>query len=742
VPPPGYAWAIRETERRHYAKYIVAILLRKPPGQWMVGRELVLRFNHLCRCQRIVDTMGAWCRRFRPEYAFAEVAGSDGGALVECSGAVGHPTHRCTRRVAEYRFRIRPESYDSVAAYCARTGMCLLAGVEPGPTPEAAQDTPRPDIGCPEHTAESAGAPQVPPAALSADDAEAVRVFYRELLCREASSEEVVSQLAHNPPHFSRETMLRIILRSWECAHVVAPLREVVREIYQSVLRREADAAEICRHVNAVRERWGDRAAVRAIRSGRIWNLLDIRPLAADVTSGPVSADDAGMVRILYRDLLYREPTSEELASFMGRHPDGVDRETLRSAILSSWERERVVAPLRDMVRRVYESVVLREPSEEEIHHHLNLARDRCGDDEATVRSIRSGRIRRFLGIRPINVELDVTNRCNLRCVMCLHSHPSYYRRKRQDMPLETFRTLAEAVFHTTRGLSLSYGAESLLHPQFEQFLRLSMGYGIPKVYVNTNGLLLTEPTVEAMVSTGLHQLAVSVDAATPETYGKIRVGGDFSKLLGNLRMVRRVRERACSETPHVSLLFVLLRSNVQELPAFVDLAPDVGADSVIAIHMNPYKLLDNADRAAAFDKALCNDMVHEARDRATAHGIALVAPADFALDGDVPPHDRRVTAERFDLAVQKGWEQRAVCPFPWHFVAIDMQGDVVPCGWWAEQPPMGNVYEDDLLEVWRNDRYRVLREELADGRPREVCRTCPAAGMGDPNNPYAFLSR
>ncbi len=741
--PPGYASALREVEKRHYGKYIMAILARKQPGEWISGTEVATRFNHLCRSHRIVDTRGAWCRAFRPDYLWTEVAGLRKGVLVECFRSLEVAIPAGKEQLAQLLFRIREEFYEPVAAYCLATGMYLLANDVESAASGSETDTAQAQSTPARLITGAPVAPRVPPAAESADDAEAVRVFYRQLLYREASPEEVLSQLAHNPQHFSREAMLRIIMRSWEYAHVVAPLREIVREVYHSVMLREPLEEEMRSHVNSARERCGSNAAtVRAIRSGTVWNLVDIRPPEADVQLDLGSADDVEAVRMLYRSLLYREPTSDELSTHLDRDAESLDRSALRGGILGSWEREQLVVPLRQIVGEAYESFLLREPGEQEIQRHLNTARQRCGSDAATLRSIRSGRIRQFLDIRPINVELDITNRCNLRCVMCLHSHPSYYRRARQDLPLEVFREIAESVFHATRGLSLSYGAESLLHPEFERFLRISTGYGIPKVYLNTNGLLLTESLVEAMVDAGLHQLAVSVDAATPETYARIRVGGDFATLLNNVGMIRCVRERMGSSTPRLSLLFVLMRSNVHELPAFVDLAHAVGATSIVAIHMSPYELLDDVDQSAAFDKSLCNRMMHQANDRAKHYGITLVTPSDFALSGDTSAPDGGATAERFDLATSRSCEGEAVCPFPWHFMAIDMQGDVVPCGWWYGEEPMGNVYNDDAAAVWRNERYQMLRDETASGHLRDVCRTCPAAGMGDPNNPFAFLSR
>ena len=79
-------------------------------------------------------------------------------------------------------------------------------------------------------------------------------------------------------------------------------------------------------------------------------------------------------------------------------------------------------------------------------------------------------------------------------------------------------------------------------------------------------------------------------------------------------------------------MLFVMMRSNIRELPAFVDLAAEMGAVGVNAMHMIPFALCNVADQTAAADKQLCNEMLAEAQYRAHHHGLSLVAPKPSAI--------------------------------------------------------------------------------------------------------------
>src|SRR2546422_3733451 len=73
----------------------------------------------------------------------------------------------------------------------------------------------------------------------------------------------------------------------------------------------------------------------------------------------------------------------------------------------------------------------------------------------------------------------------------------------------------------------------------------------------------------------------VSLDAATRETYRRLRGVDQFDRVVANVRrLVELERERGRS-VPRVSLWFTASRANLDELSAFVQLAADLGVDEV-----------------------------------------------------------------------------------------------------------------------------------------------------------------
>ena len=75
----------------------------------------------------------------------------------------------------------------------------------------------------------------------------------------------------------------------------------------------------------------------------------------------------------------------------------------------------------------------------------------------------------------------------------------------------------------------------------------------------------------------------ISVDAATKETYTKLR-GGNFDTLMKNLEMIADLHRRG--KVRELILNFVVQRDNFQEIPSFVNLGKSLGVDFVEFQHL------------------------------------------------------------------------------------------------------------------------------------------------------------
>ena len=95
---------------------------------------------------------------------------------------------------------------------------------------------------------------------------------------------------------------------------------------------------------------------------------------------------------------------------------------------------------------------------------------------------------------------------------------------------------------------------------------------GPAKFHILTNGLLL--PKYWKQIKSQIFaSLSISLDAATKETYEKIRIGGKWEDLLRVLDLVKQNKNKF----GFIVLNMTVMRSNYKEIPQFIDLAESCG---------------------------------------------------------------------------------------------------------------------------------------------------------------------
>jgi molybdenum cofactor biosynthesis enzyme MoaA len=98
---------------------------------------------------------------------------------------------------------------------------------------------------------------------------------------------------------------------------------------------------------------------------------------------------------------------------------------------------------------------------------------------------------------------------------------------------------------------------------------------------IQTNGSYLKKKSdlVTALLPT-VKDMRVSFDAATADTYHKIRVNGQWDHLLENVRWLRQCIDQVAPECV-LSADFVVQLDNYKEIPAFIDLCQELGIDKI-----------------------------------------------------------------------------------------------------------------------------------------------------------------
>jgi len=318
----------------------------------------------------------------------------------------------------------------------------------------------------------------------------------------------------------------------------------------------------------------------------------------------------------------------------------------------------------------------------------------------------------------PRFVQIEPVGQCNLRCQMC----PIQFRTDGPPhgplafLAFDDFQRLVEG-FGDIDELQLQGLGEPTMHPRFFDMVAWATKRGI-RVSTNSNLTLWSERRARLCIESGLAALHVSLDAATPALYERIRRGAHFSKVIRNLRRVMNAR-RAASSPLYVRIVTVLMRQNLAELPAIVRLASGEGVTDVFV----QYLCHDFEESSLPDGYRPMRDFIHDqaldAYPRAAiarAFASARIAARETGVDLRLPPLER---------VARKRPAPR--CDWPWRGAYVSYRGDAMPCCMVStpDRINFGNMLEDGVAAVWNSAGYERFREQLAADAPAPICRSC-----------------
>lgn len=285
----------------------------------------------------------------------------------------------------------------------------------------------------------------------------------------------------------------------------------------------------------------------------------------------------------------------------------------------------------------------------------------------------------------PRFAQIEPIGRCNLACRMCTVN-------ERGDeiaaMSLERFAALLDQM-PGLEELHLQGLGEPMLHPQFFDMVELAAHRGI-RVSANTNLTLLTEARARRCATSGLAHLSVSLDGATAPVYEAIRRKASFAKVLRNLDRLIEARDR-CASRLHVRAVMVLMRDNLDELAALVQLVHDHGVPELLVQRLSsdlqqpelppryiPIKQFVEHAELRGEDAGAVQRTFARATALADALGVQLHLPR-LEVAGDPARSGRR--------AGRCGW--------PWDQLYVTAAGALLPCCMvaTADRASFGNVF-------------------------------------------------
>lgn len=274
---------------------------------------------------------------------------------------------------------------------------------------------------------------------------------------------------------------------------------------------------------------------------------------------------------------------------------------------------------------------------------------------------------------------------------------------------METYTRISRH-FASVREIYLDAWGEPLLNPNIWEMAAMAKRDD-RSVGVTTNGTLLDEQATRQVLRL-VDVLAVSIDGATRDTYEKIRIGADFGQVVDSVKALVDAREQAEQETPFISLLFIKMKENIAELPAFVDLAAALGVDEVIASNLSYLPTPSVYERKVfSYDAPPQDftDFVEEACVRADGHDLLFQV---YPLQPRSVPYCEASPLEELYIT----WDGQVS---PCVYLNLPLEGNGIPRVHRGERVSVprtsfGNIGEEDLEAIWATAAYRDFRDRFA----------------------------
>jgi MoaA/NifB/PqqE/SkfB family radical SAM enzyme len=207
-------------------------------------------------------------------------------------------------------------------------------------------------------------------------------------------------------------------------------------------------------------------------------------------------------------------------------------------------------------------------------------------------------------GAFPRVILIDTTNYCNLRCTMCGHR---FMKRKAGIMSMELFRKIIDEIAEvdpTVRVWMVFFGEALIIKDRLFNMIKYAKEKGLKDVVLNSNGTLLDEAAAKGLIESGLDAIYIGIDAVSPETYQKLRVGGNYEKVVNNTLNLLRVKRQLGVNHPKIYVQFVEMDENEGEKESFIKFWTSKGISVKIrpkvtwAGMVEPYKMtLSQKDR-------------------------------------------------------------------------------------------------------------------------------------------------
>lgn len=274
----------------------------------------------------------------------------------------------------------------------------------------------------------------------------------------------------------------------------------------------------------------------------------------------------------------------------------------------------------------------------------------------------------------PLSVQLDLTYRCNERCVHCYLDHQDYGEMNTAEVK-HLLTEMAEAGVFI---LTLS-GGEIMLRKDFFEILEYARRQLTFCVKLKTNAILIRAQEAAHIRELGVESIQISIYSHRPEIHDAITlVPGSLKRSLEAARFLK-------SQGLRVIFANILMVQNLQDYQGVRALAAEMGIESTLDPTITPMMDGDRSVLSLNIDRGSLHQLFRDE---------SMVIDTDESCGVEITEQDTL---------------QHLPCSASHTTCYVSPYGDVFPC---VQFPlPTGNVRKERFIDIWRySDRMNQVR--------------------------------
>lgn len=306
---------------------------------------------------------------------------------------------------------------------------------------------------------------------------------------------------------------------------------------------------------------------------------------------------------------------------------------------------------------------------------------------------------------RPILAAINITNKCNSRCITC-----NMWRKDRlqQDsIELTTSEVINTIIQLKNEGISyINFaGGEPLLRSDLPDIIYESSNMGIKNISIFTNGLLLNRDKIKRLIECGLTEISISIDGIKDTNDYCRGIKGSYERNIENIILMKK-------EFPnlHVRVMTTLMRPNLYDIIKLVNICKELDVVWFMNLLDDSPFFFNNIDTTSLrVEPQKLNDVIKELHKVKRESNVIDIGLTHTALD----------YTKNYINDPKKG---NIPCIIGFSSIYIGAYGDVYS-GCWALKP-LGNLRDKSLKEIIDSYEYKVRLQEMFKNK-------CPGCTCG-----------